>query len=224
MSLDPAAELAAARLRRRLWGAAVLIALAVLVLPLLLDGGGSERRFRRVERLREEPPRIVVDGVETRVTATPTGTGGAEPGIGAALGAEGRAGNAIGDAADDAVGHTTEDTTEDGVDEAATASAERDATAGRGPEPESPAVSSPGLAPLPRAWVVQAGSFGAQDGAIALRDRLRGAGYPAFVVEARGRRLYRVQVGPLIDERRAEETRAEVAVRFGVEPIVVAYP
>ena len=56
---DPGRERDAARLRQRLWGAAVLIALAVLVLPLLLDGAGSESRFRRVEKLREEPPRIV---------------------------------------------------------------------------------------------------------------------------------------------------------------------
>lgn len=47
---------AANRLRQRLWGAAVLIAIAVIVLPLLLDGAGSESQFRRVEQLREEPP------------------------------------------------------------------------------------------------------------------------------------------------------------------------
>ena len=52
-----------ARLRRRLWGAAVLIAIAVIVLPWMLDGAGSESQFRRVEQLREEPPAIVdVDG------------------------------------------------------------------------------------------------------------------------------------------------------------------
>lgn len=203
MSLDPAAELAAARLRRRLWGAAVLIALAVLVLPLLLDGGGSERRFRRVERLREEPPRIVVDGIETRVPAVrsaPAGATGEEPEIG-----EARA-------------------TEAGAEDAAGAATERDAVGAAGRRETARPASSPELAPLPRAWVVQAGSFGAQDGAIALRDRLRDAGYPSFVVGAEGRELYRVQVGPLIDERRAEETRAEVAARFGLEPIVVAYP
>jgi len=43
------------RLRQRLWGAVVLIAIAVIVLPLLLDGAGSESQFRRVEQLREAP-------------------------------------------------------------------------------------------------------------------------------------------------------------------------
>lgn len=46
-------------LKRRLLGAAVLIALAVIFLPLLLDGSGSESSFRRVEKVREQPPRII---------------------------------------------------------------------------------------------------------------------------------------------------------------------
>ena len=76
---DPGRERDAARLRQRLWGAAVLIALAVLVLPLLLDGAGSESRFRRVEKLREEPPRIV----------RPDAPEGDVPGDGASAGAPG---------------------------------------------------------------------------------------------------------------------------------------
>ncbi len=39
-------------IRQRLWGAAVFIAIMVIVLPLLLDGAGSESQFRRVEKLR----------------------------------------------------------------------------------------------------------------------------------------------------------------------------
>lgn len=46
-------------LKRRLLGAAVLLALGVIVLPLLLDGSGSESRFRRVETVREYPPKII---------------------------------------------------------------------------------------------------------------------------------------------------------------------
>lgn len=46
-------------LKRRLLGAAVLIALAVIILPLILDGSGSESRFQVVEEIRKEPPRII---------------------------------------------------------------------------------------------------------------------------------------------------------------------
>jgi len=45
--------------RQRLWGAAVFIAILVIVLPLLLDGAGSESQFKRVEKLRQEPPNII---------------------------------------------------------------------------------------------------------------------------------------------------------------------
>lgn len=59
MSADPFVIDTARDNRRRLWGGAVLLAIAVIVLPLLLDGAGSESKFRRVEKLREEPPRII---------------------------------------------------------------------------------------------------------------------------------------------------------------------
>jgi cell division septation protein DedD len=59
MSADPFEVDTARDNRRRLWGGAVLLAIAVIVLPLLLDGAGSESKFRRVEKLREEPPRII---------------------------------------------------------------------------------------------------------------------------------------------------------------------
>ncbi len=48
-------------LRQRLWGAAVLIALAVIVLPLLLDGAGTESRFLELEAMREAPPITLAD-------------------------------------------------------------------------------------------------------------------------------------------------------------------
>ncbi len=66
MSRDPIQEDDSSQVRKRLWGAAVLIAIAVIILPLLLDGGGSESQFRRVESLRQEPPAIVdTDGTRT---------------------------------------------------------------------------------------------------------------------------------------------------------------
>lgn len=57
--MDTLEEQQSIKMRQRLWGAAVLIAMAVIFLPLLLDGAGSESQYRRVERLREEPPRVV---------------------------------------------------------------------------------------------------------------------------------------------------------------------
>lgn len=57
--------------RQRLWGAAVFVAIMVIVLPLLLDGAGSESQFRRVEKLRQEPPNIVDKDGNTQLQAIP---------------------------------------------------------------------------------------------------------------------------------------------------------
>lgn len=59
MSMDSFDDEGDGNFRQRLWGAAVFIAVMVIVLPLILDGAGSESQFRRVEKLRQEPPRIV---------------------------------------------------------------------------------------------------------------------------------------------------------------------
>lgn len=63
-------------LKRRLLGAAVLLALAAIFLPLLLDGSGSESRFRRVENVREYPPKIIgadgrMESIEPQIKSEP---------------------------------------------------------------------------------------------------------------------------------------------------------
>jgi len=57
--------------RQRLWGAAVFIAILVIVLPLLLDGAGSESQFKRVEKLRQEPPNIIDQDGRASVQSIP---------------------------------------------------------------------------------------------------------------------------------------------------------
>ncbi len=180
-----------ARLRQRLWGAAVLIAALVIVLPLLLDGAGSESQFRRVERLREEPPRVLgPDGAPEAGTA---------------------------DAPMDAVPRIRigEDDPPDYLrDPPGTARLERDTD----PMPGLPAADGPA------AWVVQAGSFGDEANAVAVRDRLRRAGYPSFVGSAGAAGPFRVRVGPMIERDRADAVRGEVMRLLGREAIVTGYP
>lgn len=180
-----------ARLRQRLWGAAVLIAALVIVLPLLLDGAGSESRFRRVERLREEPPRVLdPDGRPEP---------GAEPGPPAASGAPPRPVIRVGE--DDPPDYLLERETPRRA-------------------PPAPPPGEPG----PAAWVVQAGSFAGRDGALAVRDRLRRAGYPSFVVEAGEGGPFRVRVGPMIDRARAGEVRTTIERLLGRGASVTGYP
>lgn len=262
MAGDHAArEQAAARLRQRLWGATVLIALAVIVLPLLLDGSGSESQFRRVERLREEPPRIVAGGGAADatsagaadrvpppdeaegsavVTGTPLtaasgdgATARAEAGA-AGAGAVGAAGAGAASAGAASAGAADAGLADAGTGEAPPARSP-DIRVGEDDPPDylgeraeetPPASARRPDVELPRAWVVQAGSFRERANALAVRDRLRRAGHPTFVTDASasGPSLYRVQVGPMVDEVQAERLRDEVIALLGREAIVVAYP
>lgn len=211
---DVEEERASNRLRQRLWGAAVLIAIAVIVLPLLLDGSGSESQFRRVERLREEPPRVVGEvAAERNAAATAAGeVETREPGPAGAGDGQGDREPVVERPPIIRVGE------DDPPDYFATppVSARAAAEARR---------RAPGRAP-PNAWVVQAGSFRDRENAIAVRDQLRRGGFATFVSDSSDGTtpLYRVQVGPVVDERRAEAARAEVVRLLGREAIVVGWP
>jgi DedD protein len=57
-------------------------------------------------------------------------------------------------------------------------------------------------------WAVQVGSFSAQDKAEQIAAKLKGQGYPAFVgsVKVNGKTLYRVRVGAMADRAAADAT------------------
>ncbi len=194
-SLDPLDEEKSVRLRQRLWGAAVFIALLVIFLPLLLDGAGSESQYRRVERLREEPPRVIdAQGNPEAVQVIPQKSEPApEP-------------NEL-----IAIEPTIAPQDELPIIE---------------PVPARPAqVQAPANAQVLEAWVVQAGSFREEVNAIAVRDKLRRAGYPSFVTPTDEQTpLYRVRVGPMISLQHAEQSREKVAQLLQRDAIVVSYP
>lgn len=181
--------------RQRLWGAAVLIAVAVIVLPLLLDGAGSESQFRRVERLREEPPRIIDPSGASTLQIVPEMRAVGEGNVSTA----GKLDIKIGE--DDPPDYMK---------------AEK--------EIRETLRQNRNTAPL-TAWVVQAGSFRDENNAIAVRDRLRRAGYASFV---RDQELptdpYRVLVGPMIRETVAKAARDQVIALLGRNAIVLSYP
>lgn len=157
--------------RERLWGAAVLVALAVIVLPLLLDGSGSESRFHDLETMREAPP-----ARQPQARTAPASP--AEPPA-----------------------------------ESELAGAEPELARGQ------PSIDSPS------AWIVQAGSFRREVNAVALRDRLRDAGFASFVNQrTAGDGVYRVNVGPMISRERADTARGRVDELLGRESFVGKYP
>ncbi len=92
------------------------------------------------------------------------------------------------------------------------------------------ATSAPtGPKPVPagtRAWVVQVASLGSSEAARTLSDELRSKGYPAFVEQADvgGRRYYRVRVGPEVERARADRLAEQLSADIDGQPLVQRYP
>ena len=77
----------------------------------------------------------------------------------------------------------------------------------------------------PSAWAVQLGAFSSRAKADQLVAELRKRRYAAFVLEYRasGQVLYRVRVGPEQDRKRAEEIAARLA-KDGFQTVVARHP
>lgn len=77
-----------------------------------------------------------------------------------------------------------------------------------------------------KAWAVQVGSFSKQSNALGLRDKLRDKGYRAFVeqVSTDKGEVYRVRVGPEVHRSQAEELKKELQEKLKLNGLVVAHP
>jgi len=78
---------------------------------------------------------------------------------------------------------------------------------------------------LPSAWMIQVASFRKYSNAKALVAQLRKADLPGNVKKATvgGRRLYRVQVGPEVDKKLAEQMVAKIKKRFKLKATLRRY-
>jgi len=218
--------------KRRLVGAAVLVALAVIFVPMLLNDKDDDGLGE---------PIVIPDA----------------PGFDA--GVAGPDGDLAGDAATDALRDSTPALPSPEPPTSALSQG-RDVESGMAPlpvpepsapaasrsraEPESssqtsrdsrPTTSAPqtstgvvGPKPVPAgaaAWVVQVASLGSAAAAEKLQDELRGKGYPAFVEQARvnGKLYYRVRVGPETDRGRAKSVASRLQRETGNKPLVQSY-
>lgn len=103
------------------------------------------------------------------------------------------------------------------------------------PQPQPPKAQSPAPAPAPAqpapaagrvGWVVQLGAFSNAAEATALRERMRAAGFSAFVeqVPTDHGSLSRVRVGPVASREAAEQLKAQLAARTGSSGMVRQHP
>ncbi len=75
------------------------------------------------------------------------------------------------------------------------------------------------------AWVVQVGSFSNSANALKLRDKLRAKGFTAFVEKVAGGEstVYRVRVGPELKREIADELRDKLQKQLKLKGIVMGY-
>lgn len=236
-------------LKRRLLGAAVLIALAVIILPLVLDGSGSESRFRRVEQLRQEPPRVVDAGVQVTI---PDKDKIPKPKKPPAVAVNTQAvtqpePEAVAEAAilkpktdsEEAVANTPE---QPGVAATTTETLVVDNPVADNPVADKPVVdklkeTTPAVVKVEAkpvsdkvidsvAWVIQAGSYADETNALTLRDRLRVAGFPAFssAAQSSGTNVYRVKVGPINNRLEAQTVQKQVESLIEQSTLIKKYP
>lgn len=215
--------------KQRLLGAVVIVALAVIFVPMLFeDAPPDSAEPDQLELAVPEAPPFEPD-LKGEVFLGPedSGVGGLE-GVG---GTESRPLSLP--PAGDLDPASAAEVSEEGLD---------DNVAGVTREPGAPSVASPVsrsststvLEPTPPrgprdgmpSWVVQVASLGSPEAAQAMQDKLRKAGYSAFVeqAEVRGKLFYRVRVGPEVDRANAERTAARLRQQQKLDTLIQNYP
>lgn len=81
-------------------------------------------------------------------------------------------------------------------------------------------------APSGKGWVVQAGSFGQSANAEKLVNQLKKGGRTAFIekIDVSGKTLYRVRVGPMESREAADKELAAIEKEFNLKGKVISYP
>lgn len=234
-------ELHENRLKFRLIGAAVLIALAVIFLPLIFDGSGTESQFRSMESIGMDAPYDpqIFDENEEVVLSESTrlafGDSAGRSNDGAQQAATQIDGAVLGSIAEkpapDAQMETPRQVTKE-ADEPAVQpnpSPVKIAPVKKAAEPAVPARSDAdqpaGAQKLAdnTVWLVQTASFRDKINALSLRSELKGAGYAVDVkvAEKDGSPIFRVFVGPVSGRNAAKQLQADIKRDFQRETLLV---
>ena len=105
--------------------------------------------------------------------------------------------------------------------------------AGTAAKPEQAAIKPAPTQPAPTksaasevGFAVQLGAFGNAADATKLRDKARASGFSAFVEQVRTDKglLNRVRIGPVVSRAEADQLKAQIAAKLGVDGIVRPHP
>ncbi|OQK17650.1 hypothetical protein AU255_07230 [Methyloprofundus sedimenti] len=75
-----------------------------------------------------------------------------------------------------------------------------------------------------KSWIIQVGSFSQEQNAIEFRDKLRKSKFTAYVdsVTTDQGTLYRLRVGPELDEKVALKTQQQLEVQYKVKTLLIS--
>ena len=194
--------------KRRVVGTIVLLALALIILPLLFDGEGSYQP--QVQSRIPERPIITLLPEPQQVRPAMVGDS-QSPSISAEAEDESTEPSML-------IGRAVSDN----ASEPAEVSSEASATTVSTETASRPTLNDSGL---PEGWVVQLGTFGDIDNASKLLADLLAKGYKAY--ERRSvrdaREMSTILVGPVIDRAEADRLLAELAAALDLKPLIKRY-
>ena len=221
--------------KQRVIGAVVLVALAVIFIPMLLES--PEEELGPVgSNLPDRPEMSVRDRIEPLTLPEPPPESDPAQMVLEPPPADGSAADNA-DPAEVPPAPTAEIApapTIPAVPETATPPAVTAPTVQQPPvataPPAAPPAAAPQSTPEPAkplsGWVVQLAALSSKDNAMALRERLRGLGYTAFVEETKTGQgtQFRVRVGPELERSNADSLRARLEQQVQMKGIVMRYP
>lgn len=227
-------------LKQRLVGAVILIALAVIFVPMLFDNGADRDQARdtvidlppppvdrrEVRRLPLDPERVREVPARQAPPPEPMPSQQEEPEI-SLLAPESVSEPDLPSRAEEPAG-VAEQRELPGRETAPEPEAEPELPLDSAPPATPAAAAPPAAAPASTgAWIVQVASFSSADTADRVMEQLGVLGHDAAVdIIVRGEsRLYRVRSGPYASRAAADRAQAQIAATVsGVEPVVMSAP
>ena len=212
--------------KQRLTGAIVLVALAVIFVPIILEGPDNEWTPRS-HSIPEQPQMDYRSSMELGIPEQPTAPADAAP--------EGAISEALGLPESTPEASAAETMPEASPPEQVVKAEPPEKTEPVASKPAEPVKKVPAPAPKPKkqaadttikGWYVQVGSFGQEMNASGLRDRLKAAGYDARLQKAEIGKgyAYRVLVGPTTSRAAAEKNAATLKKKQQLAGMVIEFP
>ncbi len=184
-------------LKQRLVGAAVIISLGVVIIPMLLDGSGN----RIIKEIPPRPERQGISGTgfikDQSIPSAPRRDEGA-------------------------IVYSSEPV----ATKPKSSSIAKQSTDSKAKQPVadvkalSPKVSKSVTTQKLASWVVQVGSFTEKNKAMTLRDQIRSKGFTVFMEQfknSENNKMYRVRVGPTLSRSEAEVALRQVKQQIKLE-------